>query len=388
VFAATTAAGMATIVLPRFVVHELNGADVAVGVAIAASAPGAIAGRVLGGRLTDRYGAAAVLRWGLVLAAASTALLLVTRDNFSVWGTRAGFGLGLGLVLVAGTTWVVRMAAPEVQGRAVTHVGIAIWGGFTAGAIVGEVARSAGGFDAVWAVATALVVAPVLLVRRSGETTTARDRTGGNGYVRAALLPALGLTLTSIAQAGVAAFLILHLGERGVSHPALVFTAIGASLVACRVVLASLPDKLGGGAVAVGAGLSYGCGIAGMALATSLPLALVGAVITGSGLALQFPALALLVVKRVPANRTGAALGIYSTGYELGTIVGGPALGAIAALAGHEAALLAAAAAGVGSGLVGLGAAVSAARPSALPTSASPSSPTYHGCRGGDTRVA
>jgi MFS family permease len=351
VFAATVASGMTTIALPRFVLEELGGGDVAVGVAIAATAPGAIAGRVVGGRLTDRHGAAAVMRCGLVLTAAASALLLTTRDIAAVSGARAAFGLGLGLVLVAGTAWAVRAAPEDARGRAVTHVGIAIWGGFTTGTVLGEALRTGTGFDAVWWLAAALAVAPVAVLRRE-TTPRPQSASPGGPYVRAALFPALALALTNVAYAGLAAFLVLHLATRGIAHPALVFTAIGVSLVACRLLLADLPDRFGGRPVAVGASLSYATGIVVMTAAPSLPLALAGAALAGAGLALQFPALALVVVERVPTARSGAALGIYSTGFELGTLIGGPALGAVAALAGYGPALLTAALAGAGSALV------------------------------------
>jgi MFS family permease len=204
--------------------------------------------------------------------------------------------------------------------------------------------------DAVWWLAALLTLAPLVLLR--GDVSVVRAPGVGGGHVRAALLPALALALTNFAHAGVVAFLVLHLGERGVAHASVVLTAIGASLVASRLLLAGLPDRLGGGPVAAAAALAYAAGVVVMTVASSLPAALAGAALAGGGLALQFPALALVVVQRVPAGRAGAALGVYSTGFEVGTIVGGPALGGVAALAGYGPTLLVAAAAGVASALV------------------------------------
>ena len=57
--------------------------------------------------------------------------------------------------------------------------------------------------------------------------------------------PGLGLSLAIVGYAAMAAFVVLHLDERGVGHGAAVFTAFAASVVGMRVIGGGLPDRYG-----------------------------------------------------------------------------------------------------------------------------------------------
>ena len=118
---------------------------------------------------------------------------------------------------------------------------------------------------------------------------------------REALRPGLGLTLAIVGYATMAAFVVLHLDEQGVGHGAAVFTAFAASVVAMRVLGGWLPDRFGSiPCVDRRRDRSRRTGLLVIAEATTVPMAVIGAVAMGSGFSLLFPSLALLVVNRVP----------------------------------------------------------------------------------------
>jgi predicted MFS family arabinose efflux permease len=67
-------------------------------------------------------------------------------------------------------------------------------------------------------------------------------------------------------------------------------------------------------------------------------VAFAGAVFMGAAFSLLFPALSLLAVDRVPAERRGAAMGTFTASFDMGMLIGSPAVGAAAAIAGYSAA--------------------------------------------------
>jgi MFS family permease len=63
----------------------------------------------------------------------------------------------------------------------------------------------------------------------------------------------------------------------------------------------------------------------------------VGGLVMGSGLSLLFPALALVVINRTEAANQGAALGAFTSFWDVGVAVGGPLAGLVANVANYPA---------------------------------------------------
>lgn len=125
----------------------------------------------------------------------------------------------------------------------------------------------------------------------------------------------------------------LHLAARGVSNGIAAFNAFGVTYIGVRLVIGNLPDRLGARRVAVCSGLIEAAGLILVALAHSLLVAVAGGLIIGAGLSLLFPSLALLVINRTEAAHQGAALGAFTSFWDLGVAVGGPVAGVIASIA-------------------------------------------------------
>ncbi len=155
--------------------------------------------------------------------------------------------------------------------------------------------------------------------------------------------PGLGLSLAIVGYATMAAFVVLHLDKQGVGHGAAVFAAFAVSVFAMRVIGGGLPDRFGSIPCIIGAGTIEAAGLLTIASATSMPVAVLGAVAMGSGFSLLFPSLALLVVNRVSEERRGAAMGTFTAFFDLGMGVGSPIAGVAAAVGGYQAAFVLAA---------------------------------------------
>ncbi len=137
---------------------------------------------------------------------------------------------------------------------------------------------------------------------------------------------------------------MLSLDARGIGHGAAVFSVLAGTVVATRLVAGGLPDRIGAARCAFGAGLTEAFGLVLLGAAQSLPVALAGGMAMGAAFSLLFPALSLLAIERVPPERRGAAMGTFTANFDLGMLVGSPAVGAAAALSGYSAAFYLAAA--------------------------------------------
>ena len=356
VFAATflafLAVGGVLPVLPRYVRGPIGAGDLAVGIVVGAFAFTAVIGRPIGGRLSDTRG-----RRAIVIAGCSSARrperCTSCRRAWRVSCSRGWcWACGDGWVFTAGATWIVDLAPPARRGQAIGLFGLAIWGGLSIGPILGQAILDAASYDWVFAFAaiTPLLGAAVALrVPDSPVAPVPRER-GESLIPRAVVAPGAALALANIGYGTVAGFVVLHLSHRGVGHGATVFTAFAASVVLARLVAGRIPDTLGPVRAAAGAGCAEALGLALLAVAHSLPVALAGGVVMGWGFSLLFPSLALVAVQSIPEQRRGAALGVFTAFFDVGFGLGAPMAGAVASLAGYSAAFWvasAAAAAGV-----------------------------------------
>ncbi|UJA19730.1 MFS transporter [Thermoleophilia bacterium SCSIO 60948] len=347
------AAGATLPVLPRFVTEELGGGQVEVGIVIGAFSLTGLACRPLAGRFADVRGRRPAVLIGASGAALAGFVLLLPAGLGGLIAARMILGAGEGTLYTAASAWVVDIAPPARRGRLVGLFGLAIWGGLSLGAPIGEVLRAEFGYTAVWAFATltpVLAAATAATLREPAAVAEASDSPAARGSLihRGALLPGAGLALASMGFATVAGFIVLSAEQRGLDVGAIAFTAFAGSVVAMRVIGGGLPDRLGAVPCAVVAGFGDAVGLVMIALAGSAPVLIAGAAIMGASFSLIFPSLALLVLGPTPPERRGAAMGTFTACFDLGLGIGGPIAGAIAQFGGYEASFLVMAAGGLG----------------------------------------
>jgi MFS family permease len=358
-------------ILPRYVTGELDGSDLEVGIVTGAFAITGLACRPLAGHLADRRGRKRIVLIGAIATAISGLILFIPAGIGGVIVSRLFLGAGEGAVYTAGSAWIVDLAPPERRGRIIGLYGLAIWGGLALGPPLGELILHASSFEMVWAFATAAPLVGALVATRITESFEPHDDLDYERRLvsHEALRPGLGLSLAIVGYAAMAAFVVLHLDERGIGHGAVVFAAFAVMVVMTRVLAGWLPDRYGPVRCVIGAAITEAAGLLVIGSAETLGAAIAGAVAMGAGFSLLFPSLALLVVNRVPEERRGVAMGTFTAFFDLGMGIGGPLAGAAAAIGGYEAAFVLGAACAFGTVAVALSLR-SVAR--ALPASAPP----------------
>jgi MFS family permease len=360
-------------ILPRYVHGPLHSGDVAVGIVVGAFALTAVFGRPIGGRLVDARGRRPIVVMGMLLSGTGGAMYFLPLGVFGLVLARLVLGVGDGWVFTGGATWIVDLAPEHRRGQSIGLFGLSIWGGLALGPVLGETIFRAGGYDAVWAFAAVMPFVGALVARRVPDphvpVVAEAGAPRGPLIPHAVRLPGVALALANIGYGTVAGFLVLHLQHRGIAHGAAAFTAFASAVVLTRLLLGSLPDRVGPQVTALGAFVAEAAGLAIIGSAHTWGVAGAGAVVMGIGFSLLFPSLALIVMNRVGEAGRGAAMGAFTAFFDVGVGLGAPLAGAVAALAGYPVAFY------VAAGAAALGALLGATRSAGRAEAPAPATP-------------
>ncbi len=343
-------------VLPRFVRDSFGASDLAIGSTVLATGLTALLVRPVAGHLADRHGHRLVMQAGALIVAAGGVLYLLPIGLGGLIGVRLLLGVGEAALFTAGAVWTVSLAPHERRGQLIGLYGVSMWGGISAGTFLGAVLVRFG-FGAVWGFSAGIALLGLALISTVPASAPAGASSGGGAILlRPALVPGAALGLASAGYAGLAAFVLLHLEARGIHSGAVVLSGFSLVYAGTRLFIGHLPDRLGPRRVAAWSGAGEAAGLLIIAVAPNLPVAVLGTVVMGAGFSLLHPSLALMVMNRTERSKQGAAIGAYTSFWDLGLAVWGPLTGAVAGGLGYPAVFLvgaacAAAAAGVALGI-------------------------------------
>ena len=161
--------------------------------------------------------------------------------------------------------------------------------------------------------------------------------------LRATLRPGLGLMLVNFGYVAVLSFGAAAATEQGTGIASLVIPVFGVGVIASRTILAGVPDRFGAPRTLTVAVTLEAAGLAGMATATSPPLAVFALVVMAIGQGLAVPSLGLLALASVPPSRHGRTAGAFFAYFDAGVGLGGPVVGLAARAADPTGGLFAAA---------------------------------------------
>jgi MFS family permease len=345
-FSGLLAVGAVLPVLPRYVHGPLGAGNIAVGVVIGSYAVTGLLLRPLAGRLADRRGRKPTVLAGSVLVAVAGFLYLLPLGVPGLIVARLLLGVGEGTVFTAGSAWIVDIAPAQRRGRVIGLYGLSVWAGLSLGPLIGELLLHVSGYTLVWLFAGAAPLVGALIALRLPDPFHAKPGRDEHQplIAREALRPGVALALGSLGYATLASFVVLHLDQRGLGHGALVFGVFATMVVLTRLAAGDLPDRIGPARVAIAAALVEAVGLAVLAVAESLGVAVAGAIAMGAAFSLLYPSLLLIVIDRVAETRRGAALGTFTAFFDAGIGFGAPLAGIAAALIDYEGAFLFAAA--------------------------------------------
>jgi MFS family permease len=346
-------------VTPFFVTGPLGGGPAAVGLAVGAFSGTTLVLRPLAGRWADRHGRRPLLIGGALLFALLVLGHLLVTDLAWLVVLRLLLGVAEALYFVAGFAALADLAPPGRAGEALSYNSLALYLGIATGPIIGQALLGWGGFPLVWAGVGVLLGVAALLAARVPETLQPASGPSPPAPLihPAVLVPGLGLFIGVAVVGGFLAFASVHAARLGLHLWSTVLGVFGLVVVACRVLFATLPDRVPPLRLAAAA---LGASGAGLVLIAAVPAKwslFAGATLLAIGTAFLTPAVFADIFSRVPPSQRGSAAGTASVFIDLG-LGGGPiVLGLMAAARGIPAAFLTAA------GLAAAGVVLLASRP-------------------------
>ena len=340
------AVGLPLPVLPLFVHEKLGFGSLIVGLVIGIQFLASVLTRGYAGRVTDHYGGKRSALQGAMVCALAGSLYFVaaapelppTISLAIVVIGRLAAGLGESQFVTGCVSWSIASVGPKRAGMSMSWTGIAMFAALAIGAPIGMALYHAYGLRVAMAACTAAPLVSALIAFQSRNyVSPAGRRLPFHKVVSQIWREGLGLMLQGVGLSGLTTFASLYFAARNWNHAGLVMTAFGIGYIFVRLVFGSLPDKMGGYRIAMWSLMVEAIGQAMIGEAPHQIVALAGALVTGLGCALVFPALGVEALRRAPPANRGSALGAFVAFVDIAYGVSGPLAGTIAGKFGYAA---------------------------------------------------
>jgi len=341
VLAAFLIIGLALPVLPLHVRNDLGFGTFVVGLVAGAQFAASVASRIWAGSFSDKHGAKRSVLAGLIAAAASGLLYLLSLAFLGapvisvailLFG-RAVLGGAESFIITGAMSWGLALFDKQHAGKVIAWVGTAMFAAMALGGPIGTVLFTPYGFAAIALATTLLPLIVLMALLGLPGVPPLPHKAGGDlkTITRAVWMPGLGAALSSIGYCSILAFSSLFFADQHWRPIWLPFTAFGVALIVARLIVGHLPDRYGGARVALIFVLVQSAGLAFMAFAQNVAIASAGAALAGVGYSLVYPGLGAEVVRETSPENRGLAMGIYTVFLDVAMAIGSPVLGWIAA---------------------------------------------------------
>jgi len=345
-FCGYLAVGLPLPVIPLFIHDRLGFGSLVVGLVIGIQFLATVLTRGYAGRLTDHFGGKRAALQGAAVCALGGLLYLISAMpglspavSLAIIVTgRLAAGFGESQFVTGCVSWSIASVGPQRAGLSMSWTGIAMFAALAIGAPIGMTLYQGYGLSAAMiACIIAPLVAAVIAFREVSYTSPSGQRLPFTKVIGQIWREGLGLMLQGVGLSGLTAFASLYFAARNWGHAGLVMTAFGIGFILVRLLLGSLPDKISGYRVALWSLAVEAIGQTMLWLAPHEIVALAGALVTGLGCALVFPALGVEALKRVPPANRGSAMGAFVAFLDIAFGISGPAAGIIAGAFGYAA---------------------------------------------------
>lgn len=337
-FASYLTIGLPLAVLPGYV-HDVMGYSAFwAGLVISLQYLTTLISRPHAGRYADLWGPKKVVVVGLcgcfisglcyALAAISSALPLLSL--LLLCTGRLILGVGQSFAGTGSTLWGVGVVGPLHIGRVISWNGIFTYGAMAIGAPLGVAIFDRGGLLLLAGIITAIALLGILLALPRAQVKSSAGRPLPFRAVlgriwRFGLLLAMG----SAGFGVIATFITLFYQDKGWDGAAFALTLFSVAFVGTRLLFPHAITRQGGLNVALVCFAVEALGLFMVWGAGDPWLARGGALLTGAGFSLVFPAIGVVAVSAVPPQNQGSALATYTAFMDLALGITGPLAGLI-----------------------------------------------------------
>jgi MFS family permease len=322
--------------------HDLGGSDETVGFVIGIFSFTALAARFFSGTLADTRGRKNVFLTGLACCAGAGAVYIAPLGIAGIYLARVLQGFGEAFLYTGAATWAIEIAGVHRSSQALGYVSSGIWGGMSAGPVLGA---WVGSFQHAALIQTLLALMAFALLVRVPERYKPHPHPARRAWLpRSMITPGLAVGFVNMHYPVVTGFLILSLAPHGNSGRA-AFTAYAVVILCSRFFLGSLPDR-------IHPRITYYTGLVFMALGLLVlaagppPVIAIGAAaMLGFGFSFPWSSVAATVLRQTSDREHGSAIGILGAFYDLFVGIGSFAAGAVSDHFGYASAFVMAASA-------------------------------------------
>lgn len=321
--------GGTTPLLPAYV-KSMGGSDLAVGIIIGIAAAASILLRPMVGGWTARWGAHRVVMAAGIIAGLTFIGYGLT-DNLWVLGLlRLITGGCHGVLMVAVISHLTLQAPPSRQSEAASYISLGPYLGTALGPLLSLPIAAAVGEARVMLLAAVLPILGAIPVATLPHRRPARPSGEKIPKVSLLALPA-ALVLTLGATPIMALNAIMPQFAPQLALPTeWIFLTYSVVMIGIRLGLGWLPDRFGAERTAVLAGVLLVVGMAACAVAPNGIMLLVGVVILSAGMSMQYPSLLTMAVRNTEPRERAAIVATLTMALDLGLLVGGFFVGALA----------------------------------------------------------
>ena len=313
---------------------QITSTDAYAGVMTGAFTLAALFIRIVAGKMLDKIGRRKVLMFGVGITVLSTVAYLLTNNIYIIIFLRVMQGVGFGISSTAIAT-IVTDITPEsrmLEGIGYSGVGITITtaiGPSIALALVGE---NYDKFNVLFIVTAAVALFTILLsFKLSYKEVVSKKEEGtcdGEGIsISKIIIPSIVLFIAAVAESTILAFAALYGIELGFSNIGLFFTINAMGILASRLFINQIVNKLGTNVVVSSGVLIFADSIFGIAVTKTYIMLIIMGFLCGVMVGSLLPIVNLLILDSASKSSRGMANAIYYAlidgGYGIGSIMWG-----------------------------------------------------------------
>lgn len=345
--------GLPLAVLPGFVHHQLGYSPFIAGLIISLQYFSTLISRPHSGRLADRFGPKKVVMLGMVLCGLSGGMTVIAALSAShpigslllLALGRLCLGIGESFSSTGATLWGMNLVGSVHTARVISWNGVATYFAMAVGAPFGVALNQWFGISGFAGLITLMGVVGFVLARNKASITLSltAPRLPFRQVLGLVSPYGVGLALGTLGFGVIATFITLYFSSRGWQGAATTLSLYSLGFVLSRFLFSNMITRFGGLAVSLGCLLTEAVGLFMLWQAETVLWADIGALLTGAGFSLVFPALGVEAVRRVSEQSKGSALGTYSAFLDLALGLTGPVAGLLMNQSGIRSIYLAAA---------------------------------------------
>jgi len=305
------------------------------------------------GIMSDRFGRKRMVLTGLLITAATSFLLALSRTSPQMMAIYVFAGIGLAAFGPTMMSFVADFSPVTHLGRSYGWYTMAMYGGMSLGPSIGGLSAHLLGFARVFTISgilglitfsIALLFLPRLRAHPHGSLKRDNRKIIRGLFANRPILACWLVTFSSCFGLGVfITFEPIHASDQGIGigKIGLIFATQALVNALGRVPFGFLSDWVSDRSrIALAGLLGYSISIAGIGISTSLMMFLVSAFMMGISMGIAFTAIGALISEMAPAESRGLAMGGYNTCIYIGMMLSSLIMGVVAREFGFRACFL------------------------------------------------